>query len=188
MWLCLKGYFDEFLLDHKAEFPFDVSPEAVGEAPVVGVARAHSYYGRGCFCSFSFLFQPNHRNRKPPKNVCYTKTPGYVRGCGVCCARRYSAVMQMEALTFGGGGGMGGSGMAGDGLTGSGMSEQEGGSLMPPLRLHNRGDKALTVKIIKMGFKDATDYIDPFITMSVVNKSGWGTARRAIHMRRRFLF
>lgn len=51
------GYFDEFLLDHKAEFPFDVSPEAVGEAPVVGVAIAHSYYGRGCF--FSFYFNQN---------------------------------------------------------------------------------------------------------------------------------
>ena len=30
----LREYFDHFLLDPKAEFPFDVAPEAVGERPV----------------------------------------------------------------------------------------------------------------------------------------------------------
>ena len=30
----LKGYFSTFLLDEKAEFPFDVAPEAVGDVPV----------------------------------------------------------------------------------------------------------------------------------------------------------
>ena len=124
----LKGYFADFLLDHMAEFPFDVSPEAVGEAPVV---------------------------------------------------------MQMEALTVGGGGGGGGGGSVGGmrsggmggmmsrvGSSSGGLSELEGGSLMPPLRLHNRGDKALTINIVKMGFKDATEYIDPFITVSTVTRTG----------------
>lgn len=109
----LKDYFNDFLLDHKAEFPFDVSPEAVGEAPIV---------------------------------------------------------MQMEALAFGEGGSGrgGGKGADGVGVNGGanviGLSEQEGGSLLPPLRLSSRGDKALTVKIVRMGFKDATEYIDPYMT------------------------
>mmetsp|Transcript_35610 Transcript_35610/g.88993 ORF Transcript_35610/g.88993 Transcript_35610/m.88993 type:complete len:310 (-) Transcript_35610:1549-2478(-) len=108
----LRTFFNDFLLDPEAEFPFDVSPEAVGEAPVV---------------------------------------------------------MQMEALTFGGGGG-GGTGSGGSSVVG--FSEQEGGSLMPPLRLQGRGDRAMTVKIVKVGLKDAADYIDPFVTVSVVSRDG----------------
>ena len=43
---------------------------------------------------------------------------------------------------------------------------------MPPVRLYHRGDKALIVKVLKIGLKDADAYIDPYATLSVVNASG----------------
>mmetsp|Transcript_10028 Transcript_10028/g.20934 ORF Transcript_10028/g.20934 Transcript_10028/m.20934 type:complete len:294 (-) Transcript_10028:93-974(-) len=46
----------------------------------------------------------------------------------------------------------------------------EGGSLLPPPVLQKRGDEALGIYIEKFGFKDATIFIDPFITISVVDR------------------
>mmetsp|Transcript_26637 Transcript_26637/g.44611 ORF Transcript_26637/g.44611 Transcript_26637/m.44611 type:complete len:293 (+) Transcript_26637:172-1050(+) len=46
----------------------------------------------------------------------------------------------------------------------------EGGSLLPPVVLQRRGDEALSIFVEKFGFKDATIFIDPFITISVIDR------------------
>ena len=53
-----------------------------------------------------------------------------------------------------------------------GVTARETGSLMPPPRLRNRGDMALTVKIDRFGFKGREAFIDPHATLSVVNSIG----------------
>ncbi|KAK3245153.1 hypothetical protein CYMTET_45264 [Cymbomonas tetramitiformis] len=51
-----------------------------------------------------------------------------------------------------------------------GLTEIEGGSLLPPPALRDKGDEALSIHIEKIGFKDATVFIDPCVTVSVVDK------------------
>mmetsp|Transcript_25617 Transcript_25617/g.31074 ORF Transcript_25617/g.31074 Transcript_25617/m.31074 type:complete len:292 (+) Transcript_25617:136-1011(+) len=51
-------------------------------------------------------------------------------------------------------------------------AEVEGGSLLPPPTLRLRGDEALSITVEKMGFKDATEFIDPFISVTVVDARG----------------
>lgn len=47
----------------------------------------------------------------------------------------------------------------------------QGGSLLPPPAPFMAGEQALTIYIEKIGLKDAqTNYVDPFITVSVVSK------------------
>ena len=119
----LKGYFSTFLLDEKAEFPFDVAPEAVGDAPVSLQLERMTVSGgdRGA----------RSRDASVPVNDDDRET----------------------AHTT--------------------LTTSEGGSLMPPVRLYHRGDKALIVKVLKIGLKDADAYIDPYVTLSVVNASGF---------------
>jgi len=51
------------------------------------------------------------------------------------------------------------------------MTEIEGGSLLPPVALGRVGEEALSIHIEKWGFKDATVFIDPFISISVVDSA-----------------
>jgi hypothetical protein len=52
------------------------------------------------------------------------------------------------------------------------LTEREGGSLMPPPRLRNRGDQALVTRVVHFGCKDSGEFIDPFATVSVVDGAG----------------
>lgn len=51
-----------------------------------------------------------------------------------------------------------------------GGNTEDNGTLMPPLVLH-RGEKALTIHIDRMGFKDATVFINSFMTISVRDRA-----------------
>jgi len=57
-------------------------------------------------------------------------------------------------------------------VIGDEVQEQEGGSLLPPSTSQRRGDEFLAIKLEKWGFKDASGYIDPFVTVSVVDETG----------------
>lgn len=52
------------------------------------------------------------------------------------------------------------------------VSGAEGGSLLSPVVLRQRGQCSLSIFVEKWGFKDATAFIDPFVTISVLDKSG----------------
>eukprot|EP00002_Diphylleia_rotans_P009537 TRINITY_DN1991_c0_g1_i1.p1 TRINITY_DN1991_c0_g1~~TRINITY_DN1991_c0_g1_i1.p1 ORF type:complete len:288 (+),score=78.31 TRINITY_DN1991_c0_g1_i1:51-914(+) len=56
-------------------------------------------------------------------------------------------------------------------VAGRSSSTEQGGSLLPPAPLspHQIG---VTIHISKIGLKDATQYLDPFITISVMNSNG----------------
>jgi hypothetical protein len=49
-------------------------------------------------------------------------------------------------------------------------SEVVSGSQLPPAVLESPGDQSLSITIEKMGFKDATVFIDPFFTVSLTGK------------------
>lgn len=49
-------------------------------------------------------------------------------------------------------------------------SEVDSGSQLPPAVLESPGDQSLSINIEKMGFKDATVFIDPFFTISLTGK------------------
>ena len=43
---------------------------------------------------------------------------------------------------------------------------------MPPPRLRERGDQALVTRILHFGCKDSGEFIDPFVTVTVVDGAG----------------
>ena len=138
----LREYFDHFLLDPKAEFPFDVAPEAVGERPVelqmeeLDIASSSAAI----------------KDRASPE----LSSQGH----------RGSSRFIPDGV-------IGGDDNAGITTTGDHrLTEREGGSLMPPPRLRNRGDQALVTRVVHFGCKDSGEFIDPFATVSVVDGAG----------------
>jgi len=139
----LREYMNAFLLDPKAEFPFDVAPEAVGERPVElqmeELAVASSSY------------DDDAKDRS---------TPGWDpsgNGGGGHREPRFIPDGVKDGVGAGG--------------TGT-LTEREGGSLMPPPRLRERGDQALVTRILHFGCKDSGEFIDPFVTVTVVDGAG----------------
>mmetsp|Transcript_245 Transcript_245/g.414 ORF Transcript_245/g.414 Transcript_245/m.414 type:complete len:286 (-) Transcript_245:11-868(-) len=55
---------------------------------------------------------------------------------------------------------------------GEDINEVEGGTLLPPMQSARRGDELLRIRIDKWGFKEATGFIDPYLTVQVVNQKG----------------
>ena len=72
----LKGYFSTFLLDEKAEFPFDVAPEAVGDVPVSLQLEQLTVFGEHRGGSTAGRIRP--RQRRPPRNR--PRGPHHLRG------------------------------------------------------------------------------------------------------------
>ena len=128
----IQGFIRAFLLDVDAEFPFDVAPEAVGEASVA--SRLQN------------LAVASRRSEAPGERESGfgpTEEEGRSAAAGASSSERPR-----------------------------GPTAREGGSLMPPVRLYHRGDKALLFDVVKFGLKDAASYVDPFVTVSVVNGAG----------------
>ena len=140
----LREYMRAFLLDPKAEFPFDVAPEAVGERPVElqmeELAVASSSY--------------DAKDRSPPDRWDSSGNGG-------------GGHREPRFIPDGVKDGVGGAG----GVRGT-LTEREGGSLMPPPRLRERGDQALVTRILHFGCKDSGEFIDPFVTVTVVDGAG----------------
>ena len=130
----IQGFMRAFLLDVDAEFPFDVAPEAVGEASVASQLQNLTVASRSAAGE-----APGERE----SGFGPTEEEGRSAAAGASSSERPR-----------------------------GPTAREGGSLMPPVRLYHRGDKALLFDVVKFGLKDATSYIDPFVTVSVVNGSG----------------
>lgn len=141
----LREYMCAFLLDPKAEFPFDVAPEAVGERPVElqmeELAIASSSYDA-------------NDDRSPPDRWDSSGNGG-------------GGHREPRFIPDGVKDGVGGAGGVNRTLT-----EREGGSLMPPPRLRERGDQALVTRILHFGCKDSGEFIDPFVTVTVVDGAG----------------
>ena len=133
----IQGFMRAFLLDIDAEFPFDVAPEAVGEASVASrlqnltVASRRAGAGGEAPGERESGFGPTSEEGRSKK------------AAGESSSERPR-----------------------------GLTAREGGSLMPPVRLYHRGDKALLFDVVKFGLKDAASYVDPFVTVSVVNGAG----------------
>ena len=139
----LREYMNAFLLDPKAEFPFDVAPEAVGERPV------ELQMEELAIASSSYEDAKDHRS-----------PPGWDpsgNGGGGHREPRFIPDGVKDGVGAGG--------------TGT-LTEREGGSLMPPPRLRERGDQALVTRILHFGCKDSGEFIDPFVTVTVVDGAG----------------
>uniref|UniRef100_A0A061RHQ3 Axin dorsalization-associated isoform x1 n=1 Tax=Tetraselmis sp. GSL018 TaxID=582737 RepID=A0A061RHQ3_9CHLO len=52
------------------------------------------------------------------------------------------------------------------------VQETEGGTLLPPQSSSRSGDEFLQIKVDRWGFKDASGFIDPFVSMHVVDGKG----------------
>ena len=128
----IQGFIRAFLLDVDAEFPFDVAPEAVGEASVASRLQNLAVASRSSEA-------PGERE----SGFGPTEEEGRSAAAGASSSERPR-----------------------------GPTAREGGSLMPPVRLYHRGDKALLFDVVKFGLKDAASYVDPFVTVSVVNGAG----------------
>ena len=139
----LREYMNAFLLDPKAEFPFDVAPEAVGERPVELQMEELAIASSSC----------DAKDRSPP---------GWDSSGNGGGGHREPRFIPDGVKD--GGGGAGGAGTP--------LTEREGGSLMPPPRLRQRGDQALVTRLLHFGCKDSGEFIDPFATVTVVDGAG----------------
>mmetsp|Transcript_15635 Transcript_15635/g.43736 ORF Transcript_15635/g.43736 Transcript_15635/m.43736 type:complete len:284 (-) Transcript_15635:1185-2036(-) len=57
-------------------------------------------------------------------------------------------------------------------VVGEEVHEVEGGSLLPPKASVRRGEQFLAITLDKWGFKDESGYIDPYVTVNVVDSKG----------------
>jgi len=140
----LREYMCAFLLDPKAEFPFDVAPEAVGERPVELQME-----------ELAVASSSRDANDRSPRG-------GWDSGGNGGGGHREPRFIP-DGVKDGVGGAGGGVGT---------LTEREGGSLMPPPRLRERGDQALVTRILHFGCKDSGEFIDPFVTVTVVDGAG----------------